>query len=258
MSTTIYILKLVDDCYYVGKTTNIEERYFQHTSGKGSLWTKIHRPIKIEKLIDNCDIFDEDKYVKKYMAMFGIDKVRGGSYVKEHLDEEQIKTIQKEINASMDLCVNCGQADHFIKDCKVNKQTINKVINVSNSEIKMFACQYCDKDFATQNGATYHENFYCKEKVIAFACQYCNKDFETQNGATYHENFYCKEKIIAFACKYCNKEFETQKGATFHENVHCPKKNNKSKGNKCFTCGREGHYSEDCYATKHVKGYEIN
>jgi hypothetical protein len=41
--------------------------------------------------------------------------------------------------------------------------------------------------------------------------------------------------------------------------MHCTKKNTKSKGkaNKCFTCGREGHYAEDCYATRHVKGYEI-
>ena len=63
MSITIYILKLVDDCFYVGKTNNMEERFFQHTSGKGSLWTKIHRPIKIEKTFEG-DIFDEDKTVK--------------------------------------------------------------------------------------------------------------------------------------------------------------------------------------------------
>eukprot|EP00658_Telonema_sp_P-2_P083553 TRINITY_DN9088_c0_g1_i2.p1 TRINITY_DN9088_c0_g1~~TRINITY_DN9088_c0_g1_i2.p1 ORF type:complete len:144 (-),score=21.91 TRINITY_DN9088_c0_g1_i2:473-904(-) len=32
------------------------------------------------------------------------------------------------------------------------------------------------------------------ESKKGFSCQYCGKDFETQKGATYHENFYCKVK----------------------------------------------------------------
>jgi len=273
--TTIYILKLMDDCFYVGKTNDIEKRYFEHTSGNGALWTKKHRPIKIEKTIDNCDPFDEDKYVKKYMAMYGIDKVRGGTYVKEILDDEQIKILQKEINASMDLCNNCGQAGHFVKDCKVNNKPINKQVSIKTcftclkeghysedcnlNKTATFGCQYCPRTFETKQGAIYHETYYCKNKVVLFECQYCDREFETQKGATYHENFYCKNKVEIFACQYCDKEFETQKGATFHENMHCTKKNTKSKGkpNNSFTCGREGHYADDCYATKHVKGYDI-
>jgi hypothetical protein len=29
------------------------------------------------------------------------------------------------------------------------------------------------------------------------------------------------------------------------------------KSNKCFKCGRTGHYSDSCYANKHVKGYYL-
>jgi hypothetical protein len=267
MATTIYILKLMDDCFYVGKTNDIEKRYFEHTSGKGSIWTKIHRPIKIIKTIENCSPFEEDKKVKEYMAMYGIDKVRGGTYVKEILDDEQIKTLQKEINATMDLCNNCGKSGHFVKDCKSNikKQSVSttKYLNLTqNNKLTMFDCQYCDKTFETKQGAIYHEKFYCKNKEVeieVFVCQYCDKEFETEKGANYHIKFYCKNTVEIFACQYCDKEFETQKGATFHENMHCTKKNTKSKGkaNKCFTCGREGHYADDCYATKHVKGYDI-
>lgn len=275
----------MDDCFYVGKTDDIEKRFFEHTSGKGALWTKLHRPIKIEKTIDNCDPFDEDKYVKKYMTMYGIDKVRGGSYVKEVLDEEQIRIIQKEINASMDLCINCGQAGHFIRDCKEKKTVANKIFLLckfcnkkfdtqnevmihenfyyENSYCKEmcivssvtkyeFSCKFCNKEFETQKGATYHENVHCKNKTESFSCKYCNKEFETQKGTSYHENFYCKNKVAIFLCEYCDKEFETEKGARCHENLYCKKK---TKEIKCFNCGREGHLSNECYATKHIKGY---
>ena len=31
-----------------------------------------------------------------------------------------------------------------------------------------------------------------------------------------------------------------------------------SKSDKCYRCGREGHFAYDCYAKTHVKGYLLN
>jgi predicted GIY-YIG superfamily endonuclease len=36
----IYILKLKENKYYIGKTKNIEKRWNEHLSGEGSGWKK--------------------------------------------------------------------------------------------------------------------------------------------------------------------------------------------------------------------------
>ena len=44
-----YILKLNDDCYYVGISTKGLSRIKAHFDGKGSAWTKLHSPTNLIK-----------------------------------------------------------------------------------------------------------------------------------------------------------------------------------------------------------------
>ena len=120
MATNIYILKLKNNKYYIGKTNDIEKRFLEHMSGNGSLWTQINKPIKIEKVIPNASKYDEDRYVKEYMYKYGIDNVRGGTYVTEELDEIARYSLQKELWGANDCCTQCGRKGHFVKDCKYN------------------------------------------------------------------------------------------------------------------------------------------
>jgi predicted GIY-YIG superfamily endonuclease len=118
MSTTIYILKLQGGKYYVGKSDNVIDRIRDHTNGAGSAWTRKYKPIDVEKTIPNASPFAEDAAVKEYMARYGIDNVRGGTYVTEHLSESEHHHLQQEIWAAKDCCKQCGRAGHFINTCR--------------------------------------------------------------------------------------------------------------------------------------------
>jgi predicted GIY-YIG superfamily endonuclease len=54
--TTIYILKLEHECYYVGKTNNYSKskKINDHLTNNGALWTQLHKVIGKEKIIPNC------------------------------------------------------------------------------------------------------------------------------------------------------------------------------------------------------------
>ena len=115
---TIYVLKLVQGKWYVGRTTDIHKRYILHKKGKGSAWTRIYRPLKgIHFEYKEESPFDEDKTTKEYMLRYGIDNVRGGIFVQPKLPIHIKKRLQEEIWAAMDYCVRCGSPDHFIKNC---------------------------------------------------------------------------------------------------------------------------------------------
>jgi len=129
----IYILQLELNKYYIGKTNNPDIRLDSHFNSSGSEWTKIYKPIKVYELISNCDTYDEDKFTLKYMEKEGIDNVRGGSFSKIELTDEQIKLINQMIKGASDKCFNCGDSGHFIKDCIESKiQDYLKDLNTEN------------------------------------------------------------------------------------------------------------------------------
>jgi hypothetical protein len=121
MPITIYVLKLKYGKFYVGKTSDVVTRVFEHfaqdASSKASSWTSKYSPISIEDIIENCDDFDEDKYTKIYMAKYGIQNVRGGSYTQIVLREDQIDHLITEIRGAHNACYFCGSDAHYINDC---------------------------------------------------------------------------------------------------------------------------------------------
>jgi len=122
-STSIYLLELENGKYYIGKTNKtVKERFNEHKNGKGSEWTSLHRPIRILGTKTwQVDEYDEDKYTKKYMDKYGIENVRGGSYVSVKLPDYQIRAIRQELYTSNNKCFKCGEVGHYVNSCTKNK-----------------------------------------------------------------------------------------------------------------------------------------
>ena len=76
----IYVLQLVDDRYYVGRTGNILRRIEEHFTGCGSLYTMKYDPIKVIEVTEELTKQDERNKTLEIMLKYGWEKVRGACW----------------------------------------------------------------------------------------------------------------------------------------------------------------------------------
>ncbi len=139
-TTNVYVLELLDNCYYVGRSDCVEKRLMKHLQGKGCAWTKLHKPCGLIKVIEGVSHFEEDKQVKELMNTYGIDKVRGGSYVNIELSQKERDILQRELWMANDCCLKCGSTEHYVKFCN-----------------KKWYCDNCDQEFKDYDECATHE-----------------------------------------------------------------------------------------------------
>ena len=233
----LYILKLINNKYYIGTTNkDVIERLQEHINNKGSQWTKKHKVLKLEKSITNCDKYDEDKWTKIYMDKYGIENVRGGSYCEIKLNMESVNTIAREISHANGNCLYCNKKGHYINNCpkmfQINKKTYSKHLNYLN-----MSCDY-ESESESESESDY-ENDYASESDY-------ENDYASESESDENNDEELDEGTYNIGNQYGEWKPIKKKTTT--------KTNNDG---SCYRCGRNSHYSSNCYAKKHIKGYYL-
>lgn len=123
----IYVLKLAENKYYIGKTTNFSKRISAHRSGIfTTAWTKKYPYIStLERMDDNG--YSELATTLWYMEHYGIENVRGADYCNITLTKEQKAEISRHINAENGRCYFCGSDEHYCGECKTKPSFLRRL-----------------------------------------------------------------------------------------------------------------------------------
>jgi hypothetical protein len=183
----IYTLKCEQGKYYVGRTDDVDKRYQQHLHGEGSQWTRKYKPHCVLNTYASTSPFDEDKTTKELMVQYGIDHVRGGSYVTDTIDPLIKNILQKELWSSMNYCIRCGKPDHFIDACKsrkdVNGNQLEPKLKSKNKskKPKVNQCKKCGR-FGHQKKDCYAKTKLDGTVIKVNTCSQCHKPGHTKKN----------------------------------------------------------------------------
>lgn len=261
----IYVLKLREGKYYIGRTNDSERRASEHYFGDicSSWWVKKYGYVE---MIENIrgDVWDEDKYVIKYMCKYGIDNVRGGSFSQAEINENERNVIEKMFRNASDMCFGCGEKGHFVKFCprksgKLQENSDSQKI-FEELDIKVDKDKLEDfvegKDSASAFTPDIKYNLESSEKSKL-------KEDEIDSLNRLFSRFDTKENLDIYVC-LCQEEFLNEEDYNKHVR-HCiwngslttKSEDIKDKCNICIRCGRLGHTSEMCYAKTNADGEKI-
>lgn len=133
----IYILLLEKNKWYIGYTDRKDgERFYEHFTGKGAMWTQIYKPVQVMEWREGT-MEDENKITLEYMRDYGWWNVRGGNYcsidmerppkelMPNLLPKNQNNPIFPKYNygkggnyfRKKDCCFRCGRNTHYATYC---------------------------------------------------------------------------------------------------------------------------------------------
>lgn len=89
----VYVLRLEGDRFYVGSTATLQHRLEAHASGRGSAWTREHKPVRLEAVHTVATEEDaaelERLTTEQLRQLHGDDRVRGGGFSGKRLPGTQ-------------------------------------------------------------------------------------------------------------------------------------------------------------------------
>ena len=117
----IYVLKLKQRKYYVGKTDHTLQRFNQHMRKNGAKWTKKYPVVDLYDFHPRMKASDENRITREMMRKFGVANVRGGSWTKVNMTKSEIARLEAKLNqkksVSTKKCTRCGRDSHTKSKC---------------------------------------------------------------------------------------------------------------------------------------------
>ena len=125
---------------------------------------------------------------------------------------------------------------------KTSKETINRMINGSTDK-----CYKCGEAGHFANNCT--DNSFVFDEDSSESEEESDEEYEEESDDEYeespHMNVGSRDGTI----------YDSSRGYIRPKSYKSSSK--KSSSGKCYRCGRAGHFSSSCYASKHVKGYYL-
>lgn len=122
----IYVLKLVEDRYYVGRTSNIFRRIQQHFTGVGSVYTKNYKPLKVIEVEEEITTEDERFKTMAVMEKYGWERVRGSGWCSLEIPKPNIERNKKPKPKKFKKIVQCENDERIkILYCVDNENVIS-------------------------------------------------------------------------------------------------------------------------------------
>jgi hypothetical protein len=252
-ATNIYILRLAGGRFYVGRSQNVQRRYQEHVDGSACAWTSLHHPLALERTIESRSPFDEDRTTKELMAIYGIDNVRGGSYVQLELSSDQRRSLQAEIWMAQDRCTRCGRTGHFVSVCQERMDVNGNP--TEEQDLEVYICEECGEEFESESEVQRHVRSCGGGRTRrSLACSRCGRDSHHKRDC-FASTHVRGHRLYVWECEECGEEFESESEVQRHVRS-C--RGRRSRGRlACFRCGRDSHFASDCFASTHERGHRI-
>jgi len=135
----VYVLKLVEERYYVGRTGNILRRIKEHFTEEGALYTKKYKPLKVIEVEEEKSREDERMKTITTMENYGWEKVRGSCWCSLEIKKPNIEKNKKRSkkNKQKEIKTKSYENDEKIRFlyCVENENIIKigEILNISPS-----------------------------------------------------------------------------------------------------------------------------
>ena len=134
----IYVLKLVEDRYYVGRTSNILRRIKEHFTEDGAVYTKKYKPLKVIEIEEEKSMNDERLKTLSIMEKYGWEKVRGACWCCLEIKKPNIEK-NKKLKPKKEIKIIPSENDEKIKFLysveNENIIDIGKILNISPGSV---------------------------------------------------------------------------------------------------------------------------